>query len=34
MRQITVPVTKSCDENRVVRFLRDTFPDLSVTIVQ
>ena len=34
MRQITVPVTKSCDENRVVRFLRHTFPDLSVTIVQ
>ena len=34
MRQITVPVTRSCDENRVVRFLRDTFPDLSVTIIQ
>lgn len=34
MRHITVPVTKSCDENRVVRVLRHTFPDLSVTIVQ
>jgi hypothetical protein len=34
MRQVTVPVTKSCDENRVVRFLRHTFPDLLITIVQ
>lgn len=34
MRQIIVPVTKSCDETRIVRFLKDTFPDLSVTIIQ
>jgi hypothetical protein len=33
VRQINVPVTKSCDEKRVVRFLRGTFPDLSVTII-
>jgi hypothetical protein len=32
-RQINIPATKSCDEKRVVRFLRDTFPDLSVTIL-
>lgn len=32
-KQINIPVTKSCDEKRVVRFLRDTFPDLSVTIL-
>jgi hypothetical protein len=33
MRQIIVPVTKSCDEKRVVRFLRDTFPKVSVKIM-
>jgi hypothetical protein len=32
-KQINIPVTKSCDEKRVVRFLRDTFPGLSVTIL-
>ena len=34
MRQIIVPITKDCNEKRVVRYLKDTFPDLSVTIVQ
>jgi hypothetical protein len=34
MRQIIVPVTKSCDQRSIVRFLKETFPDLSVTIIQ
>jgi hypothetical protein len=33
-RQIFVPVTKSCDETRIVRCLKETFPDLSVTIIR
>jgi hypothetical protein len=34
MRQIFVPVANTLDETRVVRFLKDTFPDLAVTIIQ
>lgn len=33
MRQIVVPVTKRCDEKRVVRFLRDAFPKVSIKIM-
>jgi hypothetical protein len=32
-RQIIFPVTKSCNEKHVMRFLRDTFHDLSITIL-
>jgi hypothetical protein len=34
MRQIIFPVTKRCDEKRMVRFLRDTFPEVSVKIMR
>ena len=30
MRRIVVPVMKSYDERRMVRFLRDTFPNVSI----
>ena len=32
-KHIIIPVSKSCDEKHVVRFLRDTFPNLLVTIL-
>ena len=33
MKQVTIHTTKACDEKRIIRYLRDTFPGLAVTIV-
>jgi hypothetical protein len=33
MRQVIIPTTRGCDEKRVIRFLRDTFPGLLITIL-
>jgi hypothetical protein len=33
MRQVIIPTTRGCDQKRVIRLLRDTFPGLLITIL-